>query len=56
MLHEQKFPRQPGISARSVAAAAAAAAEVCIVLLKVLLLLSHPVRFQETLLNLPESD
>lgn len=53
MLHEQKFPRQPGISART---AAAAAAEVCIVLLKVLQLLSHPVRFQETLLNLPESD
>lgn len=55
MLHEQKFPRQPGISARY-AAAAAAAAEACMVLLKVLLLLSHPVRFQETLLNLPESD
>lgn len=53
MLHEQQPPRQPGISARY---PATAAAEACLVLLKVLLLLSHPVRFQETLLSLPESD
>lgn len=51
MLNEQKLPGQPGVAARCAAAAEAAGA-----LLKGLLLLSHPVAFQETSLSLPESE
>lgn len=51
MLNKQKFPGQPDVAARCAAAAEAGRA-----LLKVLLLLSHPVTFQETSLSLPESE
>lgn len=50
MLNKQKFPGQPDVAARCAAAAEAGGA-----LLKVLLL-SHPVTFQETSLSLPESE